>query len=53
MNAEGHLILSVAFAIFAKKAEVILELTTDHWWHIIPVALLTSLLPDIDYPKSG
>ncbi|EOI1367686.1 metal-dependent hydrolase [Serratia marcescens] len=52
MTAEGHLIFSVACAIFAKKAEVTPELATGDWWHIIPAALLTSLLPDIDHPKS-
>jgi inner membrane protein len=52
MTAEGHLIFSVACAIFAKKAEVTLELSNGDWWHIIPAALLTSLLPDIDHPKS-
>ncbi|MCP1065712.1 metal-dependent hydrolase [Serratia symbiotica] len=52
MTAEGHLIFSVACAIFAKKAEVTFELTNGDWWHIIPAALLTSLLPDIDHPKS-
>ncbi|AHG22312.1 hypothetical protein Z042_23945 [Chania multitudinisentens RB-25] len=52
MTAEGHLIFSVACAILAKKAEVTPELAMGDWWHIIPAALLTSLLPDIDHPKS-
>ncbi|WBF43567.1 metal-dependent hydrolase [Serratia rubidaea] len=52
MTAEGHLIFSVACAIFAKKAEVTPVLAGGDWWHIIPAALLTSLLPDIDHPKS-
>ena len=33
MTAEGHLIFSVACAIFAKKAEVTPELATGDWWH--------------------
>lgn len=52
MTAEGHLLFSVACAIFVTKAKATLELTTGDWWHIIPAALLTSLLPDIDHPKS-
>ncbi|WP_411704950.1 metal-dependent hydrolase [Edaphovirga cremea] len=52
MTAEGHLIFSVACAIFSKKAELSPELAHGDWWHIIPGALLTSLLPDIDHPKS-
>ncbi|QCR36327.1 metal-dependent hydrolase [Nissabacter sp. SGAir0207] len=52
MTAEGHLIFSVACAIFAKKAELTPELAQGDWWHIIPGALVTSLLPDIDHPRS-
>jgi len=52
MTAEGHLIFSVACAIMAKKAELTPELAAGDWWHVIPAALLTSLLPDIDHPKS-
>lgn len=52
MTAKGHLIFSIACAVFAKKAEITPALATGDWWHIIPAALLTSLLPDIDHPKS-
>lgn len=52
MTAEGHLLFSVACAIFATKAELTPELANGDWWHIIPGALLTALLPDIDHPKS-
>ncbi|KEY58427.1 metal-dependent hydrolase [Serratia sp. DD3] len=52
MTAEGHLIFSVACIIFAKKTAVTDTLAHGDWWHIIPAALLTSLLPDIDHPKS-
>ena len=52
MTAEGHLIFSVACAIFAKKAELTPALAHGDWWHIIPGALLTCLWPDIDHPKS-
>ncbi len=52
MTAEGHLIFSVACAIFAKNAGITPELAHGDWWHIIPGALLTALLPDIDHPGS-
>ncbi|NKI75562.1 metal-dependent hydrolase [Dickeya sp. CFBP 2040] len=52
MTAEGHLLFAVASAIFAKKAELSPALATGDWWHIIPAAMLTALLPDIDHPKS-
>ncbi|KAA9001744.1 metal-dependent hydrolase [Affinibrenneria salicis] len=52
MTAEGHLIFSVACVIFAHKVELSPELAAGDWWHLIPGALLTSLLPDIDHPKS-
>lgn len=52
MTAEGHLLFSVACAIFAKKIELTPALAQGDWWHIIPAALLTALLPDIDHPRS-
>ena len=52
MTAEGHLIFSIACAVFAKKAQLSPELAHGDWWHIIPGSLLTCLLPDIDHPKS-
>lgn len=52
MTAEGHIIFSVACAILATKAGVTPELAQGDWWHIVPGALLTSLLPDIDHPRS-
>jgi len=52
MTAEGHLIFAIASAIFAKRAELTPVLASADWWHIIPAALLTCLLPDIDHPKS-
>ncbi|MBP2847111.1 metal-dependent hydrolase [Dickeya oryzae] len=52
MTAEGHLLFAVASAIFAKKAELSPALAAGDWWHIIPAAMLTALLPDIDHPKS-
>ncbi|WP_158782904.1 metal-dependent hydrolase [Pantoea sp. BAV 3049] len=52
MTAEGHVIFAIASAIFAKRAELTPELASGDWWHIVPAALLTCLLPDIDHPKS-
>jgi len=52
MTAEGHIIFAVASAIFAKRAELTPVLASADWWHLVPAALLTCLLPDIDHPKS-
>ncbi len=52
MTAEGHIIFAIASAIFVKRAELTPVLADGDWWHIIPAALLTCLLPDIDHPKS-
>ncbi|SFM94269.1 inner membrane protein [Izhakiella capsodis] len=52
MTAEGHLIVAIASAIFAKRAALTPELAHADWWHLIPASLLTCLLPDIDHPKS-
>ncbi|MCX8956159.1 metal-dependent hydrolase [Erwinia psidii] len=52
MTAEGHIIFAIASAIFATRAELTPELANGDWWHIVPAALLTCLLPDIDHPKS-
>ncbi|OON41268.1 metal-dependent hydrolase [Izhakiella australiensis] len=52
MTAEGHLIVAIAGAIFAKRAALTPELAHADWWHLISAALLTCLLPDIDHPKS-
>lgn len=52
MTAEGHLIFAIASAIFAKRAELTPELASGDWWHIVPAAILTCLLPDIDHPRS-
>ncbi|SUG55388.1 membrane protein [Salmonella enterica subsp. diarizonae] len=52
MTAEGHLLFLIASAVFAKNAELTPVLAQGDWWHIIPSAILTCLLPDIDHPKS-
>ncbi len=43
---------SIACAVFAKNAELTPVLAQGDWWHIVPSAILTCLLPDIDHPKS-
>src|SRR5436190_1818927 len=52
MTAEGHLLFSIACAVFAKNVELTPVLAQGDWWHIVPAAVLTCLLPDIDHPKS-
>jgi len=52
MTGEGHIIFAIASAIFAKRAELTPILAQADWWHLVPSALLTCLLPDIDHPKS-
>ncbi len=52
MTAEGHLLFAIASAVFAKNAELTPVLAQGDWWHIIPAAIITCLLPDIDHPKS-
>lgn len=52
MTAEGHLLFAIASAVFAKNAELTPVLAQGDWWHILPAAILTCLLPDIDHPKS-
>ena len=38
--------------MFAKNAELTPVLAQGDWWHIVPSAILTCLLPDIDHPRS-
>lgn len=52
MTGEGHLTFSIACIIFAQKFGLTSELAQGDWWHMIPAALIASLLPDIDHPRS-
>ena len=36
MTAEGHLLFSIACAVFAKNAELTPVLAQGDWWHIVP-----------------
>ena len=35
MTAEGHLLFSIACAVFAKNAELTPVLAQGDWWHIV------------------
>ncbi|PPI88127.1 metal-dependent hydrolase [Candidatus Pantoea edessiphila] len=52
MTTHGHIIFAIASAIFAKRFEITSVMTQADWWHIIPAALTTCLIPDIDHPNS-
>lgn len=52
MTAEGHLLFALASAVIAKRCELTPVLGVADWWHLLPATLLTSLLPDIDHPRS-
>ncbi|WWP02529.1 MAG: metal-dependent hydrolase [Candidatus Dasytiphilus stammeri] len=52
MTARGHVIFAITLAIVAKRFHFTPILNQGDWWHIIPSAILTSLLPDIDHPRS-
>ncbi|WWO99736.1 MAG: metal-dependent hydrolase [Candidatus Dasytiphilus stammeri] len=49
MTSRSHVIFAIAMVIAAKRFNF---MNYDDWWHIIPSAMLTSLLPDIDHPRS-
>ncbi|WWP00106.1 MAG: metal-dependent hydrolase [Candidatus Dasytiphilus stammeri] len=50
MTSRSHVIFAIAMVIAAKRFH--LMNSYGDWWHIIPSAILTSLLPDIDHPRS-
>ncbi len=50
MTAEGHLLFSIACAVFAKNAELTPVLAQGDWWHR-PFRNLTCLLPGHRSPK--
>ncbi|BAH82948.1 metal-dependent hydrolase [Candidatus Ishikawella capsulata] len=52
MTAQGHIIFAIAITIFAKRAILAVLLVNADWWHLLPAALLTCLLPDIDHKNS-
>ncbi|MDC9616110.1 metal-dependent hydrolase [Xenorhabdus khoisanae] len=52
MTAEGHLLFSVASLVLAHQLDITPEIAHGDWLHMLPGALLASLLPDIDHPSS-
>ncbi len=51
MTAEGHLFF-LSPVRYLRKCGINPVLAQGDWWHIVPSAVLTCLLPDIDHPKS-
>ncbi len=52
MTAQGHLLFSVTCVLLAHKVELTPALADASLWHIVPIALASALLPDLDHPRS-
>lgn len=52
MTAEGHVVFAITSTIIIKNLKLMPNITNIDWWHLLPIVILTSLLPDIDHPKS-
>ncbi|QJC31482.1 metal-dependent hydrolase [Enterobacteriaceae endosymbiont of Donacia tomentosa] len=52
MTVRGHIIFSISSSILVQHFIFSKILYHDDWWRIIPVSIVTCLLPDIDNPKS-
>lgn len=52
MTAQGHLLFSVTCVLHAHKVELTPALADASLWHIVPMALASALLPDLDHPRS-
>ncbi len=52
MTAQGHLLFSVTCVLLAHKVELTPALADASLWHIVPMALVSALLPDLDHPRS-
>ena len=52
MTAQGHLLFSVTCVLLAHKVELTPALAEGSLWHIVPMALASALLPDLDHPRS-
>ncbi|MBA5724065.1 metal-dependent hydrolase [Candidatus Liberibacter sp.] len=52
MTYQGHCIFAGASIIFARNAELSLNLTHGRWTHLIAGVLIACLIPDMDHPKS-
>lgn len=52
MTAQGHLLFSVTCVLLAHKVGLTPALADASLWHIVPMALVSALLPDLDHPRS-
>lgn len=52
MTAQGHLLFSVTCALLAHKLPLTPGLAEASLWQIVPAALASALLPDLDHPNS-
>ncbi|QJC33930.1 metal-dependent hydrolase [Enterobacteriaceae endosymbiont of Donacia cinerea] len=52
MTVKGHIIFTIASSILIQHFIFSNIMYHDDWWRIIPVSIITCLLPDIDNPKS-
>ncbi|QJC31904.1 metal-dependent hydrolase [Enterobacteriaceae endosymbiont of Donacia versicolorea] len=52
MTIKGHIIFTIASSILVQHFIFSKIMYHDDWWRIIPISIITCLLPDIDNPKS-
>lgn len=52
MTAQGHLLFSVTCTLLAHKLQLTPALADASLWLLVPVALASALLPDLDHPNS-
>lgn len=52
MTAQGHLLFSVTCTLLAHQLQLTPALADASLWQLVPVALASALLPDLDHPNS-
>lgn len=52
MTAQGHLLFSVTCTLLAHQLQLTPALADASPWQLVPVALASALLPDLDHPNS-
>lgn len=52
MTAQGHLLFSVTCTLLAHQLQITPALADASLWQLVPVALASALLPDLDHPNS-
>lgn len=52
MTAQGHLLFSVTCTLLAHRLQLTPALADASLWLLVPVALASALLPDLDHPNS-